>query len=147
MGPGKSACVYRSNPDGRKTGYPETERQASVSAHFCGALNGVRSSAEIQLHEPISIARRGSAVKLILSNGECESHAPIASLVRAVVQARTWSEWIVAGKVRNLEELAAKASLNKRHASRILRLAALSPTLYEAILVYSCSSTKMARVT
>jgi len=34
-----------------------------------------------------------------------------------------------------LEELAAKASLNKRYASRILRLAALSPTLYEAILV------------
>jgi hypothetical protein len=41
---------------------------------------------------------------------------------------------VVSGKVRNLEELAAKASLNKRDASRILRLAALSPTLYEAIL-------------
>jgi hypothetical protein len=33
-----------------------------------------------------------------------------------------------------LEELSAKASLNKRYASRILRLAALSPKLYEAIL-------------
>jgi site-specific DNA recombinase len=91
-------------------------------------------STEIQLHEPISVARRGSAVKLILSKAESESDAPIASLVRAVVQARTWSEWIVAGKVRNLEELAAKAGLNKRYAPRILRLAALSPTLYEAIL-------------
>jgi site-specific DNA recombinase len=92
------------------------------------------SSTEIQLHEAISFARRGSVVKLILSNGECRSDAPIASLVRAVVQARTWSEWIVSGKVRNLKELAAKAGLNKRYASRILRLAALSPTLYEAIL-------------
>ena len=62
------------------------------------------------------------------------SDAPIASLVRAVVQARTWSDWIVSGNVKNLEQLAAKAGLNKRYASRILRLAALSPTLYEAIL-------------
>ena len=36
--------------------------------------------------------------------------------------------------MRNLEELAANAGLNKRYASRILRLAALSPKLYEAIL-------------
>jgi site-specific DNA recombinase len=89
---------------------------------------------EVQLREPISFARRGSAVKLILSNGDGMSDAPIASLVRAVVQARTWSDWIVSGNVKNLEQLAAKAGLNKRYASRILRLAALSPTLYEAIL-------------
>jgi hypothetical protein len=107
---------------------------AELCKDLLGELLSADSSAEIQLHEPISVARRGSAVKLILSNGECESDAPIASLVRAVVQARTWSEWIVAGKVRNLEELAAKASLNKRYASRIFRLAALSPKLYEAIL-------------
>jgi site-specific DNA recombinase len=99
-----------------------------------GEVRSGDSSTEIQLHEQISFARRGSAVKLVLSNGECKSAPPIASLVRAVVQARTWSEWIVSGKVRNLEQLAAKAGLNKRYASRILRLAALSPTLYEAIL-------------
>jgi site-specific DNA recombinase len=89
---------------------------------------------EIQLREPISLARRGSAVKLILSNGDCKSDAPIASLVRAVVQARTWSDWIVSGNVKNLEQLAVKSGLNKRYASRILRLAALSPKLYEAVL-------------
>ena len=108
--------------------------RAELCKDLLGEVLSADSSAEIPLHEPISVARRGSAVKLILSNGECKSDAPVASLVRAVVQARTWSEWIVAGKVRNLEELAAKASLNKRYASRILRLAALSPTLYEAIL-------------
>ncbi|WP_353062259.1 hypothetical protein RBB77_13215 [Tunturibacter psychrotolerans] len=71
---------------------------------------------------------------MILSKGECKSGAPIASLVRAAVLARTWSDWIVSGDVKNLEQLAAKAGLNKRYTSRILRLAALSPTLYEAIL-------------
>jgi hypothetical protein len=102
--------------------------------NFLGEVRSGGSSIKIQLREPISFARRGSAVKLILSNGECKSDAPIASLVRAVVQARTWSEWIVSGKVRTLEELAANAGLNKRYASRILRLAAMSPALYEAIL-------------
>jgi hypothetical protein len=107
---------------------------AELCKDLLGEVLPADTSAEIQLHEPISVARRGSATKLILSNGERKSDAPIASLVRAVVQARTWSEWIVAGKIGNLEELAAKASLNKRYASRILRLAALSPKLYEAIL-------------
>jgi site-specific DNA recombinase len=101
---------------------------------FLGDLRPGNSLVEIQLREPISFARRGSAVKLILSNGDGKSDTPIASLVRAVVQARTWSDWIVSGNVRNLEQLAAKAGLNNRYASRILRLAALSPTLYEAIL-------------
>ncbi|WP_260735512.1 recombinase family protein [Tunturiibacter lichenicola] len=105
-----------------------------LSKSFLGDVPKGGSLIKIQLREPISFARRGSAVKLILSNGDSKSDAPIASLVRAVVQARTWSDWIVSGKVRNLDQLAEKAGLNKRYASRILRLAALSPTLYEAIL-------------
>jgi site-specific DNA recombinase len=98
---------------------------AELCKDLLGDVRSGDSSTEIQLHEPISFARRGTAVKLILSNGECKSETPIASLVRAVVQARTWSEWIVSGKVRNLAELAAKAGLNKRYAARLLRLAAL----------------------
>ena len=58
----------------------------------------------------------------------------IPSLVRAVTQARTWSEWIVDGKVMTMRELAAKAGLNRHYTSRILRLAALSPQLVDAIL-------------
>jgi site-specific DNA recombinase len=91
-------------------------------------------SEQIELCEPLLIARRGSEVRLILSNGEHKSNEPIPSLVRAVVQARTWSEWIAAGTVRTLDELAQKTGLNKRYAARILRLAALSPDLYDAII-------------
>jgi site-specific DNA recombinase len=107
---------------------------AQLYKSFLGNVRPGDSPIDIELREPISFARRGSEVKLILSNGECMSGASIASLVHAVVQARTWSDWIVSGDVKNLEQLAAKAGLNKRYASRILRLAALSPTLYEAIL-------------
>jgi hypothetical protein len=56
------------------------------------------------------------------------------SLVRAVTQAHTWTQWIVGGKVKTMRELASKASLNRHYTSRILRLAVLSPQLVDAIL-------------
>lgn len=54
-----------------------------------------KASISIELREPLLIARRGSEVRLILSSGEHQPNEPIPSLVRAVVQARSWSEWIV----------------------------------------------------
>lgn len=93
-----------------------------------------KSSASIELREPLLIARRGSEVRLILSSSEQQLNEPIPSLVRAVVQARSWSEWIVAGEVSTLNELAKKAGLTRQYTSRILRLAALSPQLVDAIL-------------
>jgi site-specific DNA recombinase len=88
----------------------------------------------IELREPLQVARRGSEVRLILENGEQQEQVSIPSLVRAVTQARTWTEWIVDGKVKTMRELAAMAGLNRHYASRILRMAALSPQLVDAIL-------------
>jgi site-specific DNA recombinase len=80
------------------------------------------------------VARRGSEVRLILEDGEQQAQETIPTLVRAVIQAHTWSEWIIDGKVRTMRELAAKAGLNRHYTSRILRKAALSPQLVDAIL-------------
>jgi site-specific DNA recombinase len=88
----------------------------------------------IELREPLQVARRGSEVRLILENGEQQTQDSIPSLVRAVTQARAWTEWIIDGKVRTMRELASKAGLNRHYASRILRMAALSPQLVDAIL-------------
>jgi site-specific DNA recombinase len=88
----------------------------------------------IELCEPLQIARRGREVRLILENGEQQEQDSIPSLVRAVTQARTWTEWIIDGKVKTMRELAAMAGLNRHYASRILRMAALSPQLVDAIL-------------
>lgn len=93
----------------------------------------VDESGLIELREPLQVIRRGSEVRLILENGGQEQEA-IPSLVRAVTQARTWSEWIIDGKVKTMRELAAKAGLNRHYASRILRLAALSPQLVDAVI-------------
>jgi site-specific DNA recombinase len=88
----------------------------------------------IELREPLQVARRGSEVRLILENGEQQTEDTIPSLVRAITQARTWTEWIVDGEVKTMRELASKAGLNRHYASRILRMAALSPQLVDAIL-------------
>ena len=88
----------------------------------------------IELREPLQIARRGSEVRLILENGEQQTQDSTPSLVRAVTQARTWTEWIISGKVRTMRELASKAGLNRHYTSRILRMAVLSPQLVDAIL-------------
>jgi site-specific DNA recombinase len=93
----------------------------------------VDESGLIELREPLRVIRRGSEVRLILENGGQEQEA-IPSLVRAVTQARIWSEWIIDGKVKTMRELAAKAGLNRHYASRILRLAALSPQLVDAVI-------------
>jgi hypothetical protein len=91
-------------------------------------------SGSIELREPLQVARRGSEVRLILENTEQQTQDAIPSLVRAVTQARTWTEWIVDGKVKTMRELAERAGLNRHYTSRILRMAALSPQLVDAIL-------------
>jgi ParB-like chromosome segregation protein Spo0J len=53
--------------------------------------------------------------------------------VHAVHEARTWAGWIAQGKVTTLKELAERAGRSRRHTSRVLRLAALSPALSESI--------------
>jgi site-specific DNA recombinase len=96
--------------------------------------SNVEQNGLIELREPLQVARRGSEVRLILENGEQQIEDTIPSLVRAVTQARTWTEWIIDGKVKTMRELASKAGLNRHYTSRILRLAALSPQLVDAIL-------------
>ena len=107
--------------------------KSELSKELLGKSN-VEQSGLIELREPLQIARRGSEVRLILENGEEQTEGSIPSLVRAVTQARTWTEWIIDGKVKTMRELASKAGLNRHYASRILRLAALSPQLVDAIL-------------
>ncbi len=88
----------------------------------------------IVLKEHFYVARRGSEARLILSDGRGTHDDPIPSLIGAIVQARTWADWIVIGKVVTLRELAQKAGRSRQYATRILRLAALSPELVDLVL-------------
>jgi hypothetical protein len=53
--------------------------------------------------------------------------------VRAIARSLQWRERIVAGDIHSKEELAAEAGLNASYVGRILRIAALSPDLVDAV--------------
>lgn len=89
----------------------------------------------IVLEERFTIARRGGEARLILSDGKGSGKVPVPSLIGAIVQARTWAEWIISGKVVTLGELARKAGRSRQYTTRILRLTALCPDLVDCLFV------------
>lgn len=106
----------------------------SVQNELLGDHCGQVEDDPIVLTEPFYVSRRGSEARLILSDGRGTHEDPIPSLIGAIVQARTWADWIVAGKVVRLGELARKAGRSRQYTTRVLRLAALSPELVDNIL-------------
>ena len=87
----------------------------------------------ITLRAPCHFAKRGAEVRLILASGAQHQSRPVPSLVRAVAQAKTWSEWIIKGEVCTMRQLAKRTGLHRKYVSRLLNLAILSPDLTEAI--------------
>ena len=108
--------------------------RAAVQTELLGEIHRHQAGEAIVLEERFTIARRGGEARLTLSDEKDRSGEPIPSLIGAIVQARTWAEWIISGKVVTLEELARKAGRSQQYATRILRLAALSPKVADAIL-------------
>ena len=105
-----------------------------LAGELLGEEVGSGASPEsITLEAPFEVARRGNEVRLILAYGS-QASQPVESLVHAVYEARTWAGWIAQGKVTTLKELAERAGHSRQHTSRVLRLAALSPALSDAIL-------------
>ena len=60
---------------------------------------------------------------------------PSRVLSKAIVTAHGWRERILAGEICSIKQLAAEARLNARCAGRILRLAALSPSLVDDVVL------------
>jgi site-specific DNA recombinase len=92
-----------------------------------------RCEGSITLRAPCHFAKRGAEVRLILASGAQHQSRPVPSLVRAVAQAKTWSEWIMKGEVCTMRQLAKRTGLHRKYVSRLLNLATLSPALTEAI--------------
>jgi site-specific DNA recombinase len=105
-----------------------------LRSELLGNDNGAASDDLIQLSAALLIRRRGSEVRLVLENGEPSEAKPIPSLTKAVTWSRHWAEQIVSGKLVTMDDLARSAGVNKIHARRMLRCAALSPDLTAQIL-------------
>jgi site-specific DNA recombinase len=91
---------------------------------------------ETNLRAPCHFAKRGNEVRLILESGAAQQSSPDAALVRAVLRAKTWYEWIAKGEVCTMRELAKRAGFHRKYVSRLLNLAVLSPEVTEAIITH-----------
>ncbi len=88
------------------------------------------------LDHPISarIKRSGMAVRLISSNGaRAIEHQPDATLIRLVVQSRTWWARLANGNI-DVATLAREEGVSASWMTRVVRLAFLAPEVVEAIL-------------
>jgi hypothetical protein len=82
-----------------------------------------------------TLARRRGELRLVLPDSRVDTSQSPSPLLKAIVTAHGWRERIVAGEVYSIEQLAAEAKLNPRYAARILRLAALSPSLVDDVVL------------
>ena len=88
---------------------------------------------KIDLWCPFQIKRRGSEVRIVLSNGPPETRS-VPPLGRAIARAHDWAEEIAAGKIETMGELVQYSGLTRFYVRQLLRCAVLSPELTEALL-------------
>ena len=86
------------------------------------------------LSQPYTPARRGSELRLVLPPAQAETVEPNPSLLKAIVRAHQWRQRIIDGEIHSKEQLAQETNLTASYVTRILRLAALSPRIIEAIV-------------
>ena len=81
-----------------------------------------------------TLARRRGELRLVLPGSHVDPSKSTSSLLKAIVTAHGWRQRIIAGEIYSIEQLASQANLSPRYASRILRIAALSPHWVDAVI-------------
>ena len=82
---------------------------------------------------PMQIKRRSVEMRLIIKgNGRPARRADLA-LLKAVARAHQWSEDLLSGRVRSIEEIAEREQVGARYVRRLMRLAFLAPKIVERI--------------
>lgn len=96
---------------------------------------------KIHLTIPSSFKRRGSrrliiAPDISIIDGRELPKEPIKDekLIKTLVRAFQWQEWIDTGKYSDIKELAQKEKTESTYAARVIRLTLLAPDIIESIL-------------
>jgi hypothetical protein len=93
------------------------------------------SDGAIELTAAVSIKRHGVGTRLVLLDAQHNHPARCdPALVKAIARGRAWSDELVSGRARSLQELAKRDGISRRYIRRLVGLAFLSPQLVEAIL-------------
>jgi site-specific DNA recombinase len=82
---------------------------------------------------PLQMKRRGVELRLVLEGGSGPSRIDLPML-RAVARARRWSDELISGQARSVDEIARREGLDRRSVRRLLPLGFLSPRVVEAIV-------------
>jgi hypothetical protein len=94
------------------------------------------SRSTLDLTFPCSLRRRGQTLTLQIEGSARSTSldSNTIQLIEAVATAHLWWEEISTGQVASLRQLAEREGINVSHASRLIRLAFLSPTLVRQVL-------------
>jgi hypothetical protein len=95
-----------------------------------------RRGEEFLLSLPRASRFRGGRMGVYATDGDrlTPSGKPDPSLIKALVRAHAWMQRLIAGTVSSIDALAVEVKQERRHVSRILRLASLSPSITSAML-------------
>jgi len=111
--------------------------QLSITLHSTalGALLDVDTTNEtIELAVPGRLKRSGHVTRLIQGNGSTAAPVVDRTLVRAIVQGRSWWRELQSNTEMTIEDLARREGKTAAYIVRIVRLAFLSPKMLKSII-------------
>jgi DNA invertase Pin-like site-specific DNA recombinase len=82
---------------------------------------------------PRRMKRRGVEMRLIIDGDATLAARVDLPLLKATARAYRWSDDLVSGRVRSIEQIAKRERLTGRYVRRVMRLAFLAPKIVEAI--------------
>jgi hypothetical protein len=80
----------------------------------------------------MQMKRRGVEMRIVLQGDSNPTRVDLP-LLKAVARARRWSDELLSGRVRSVDELAKRERLDSRSVRRLIPLGFLSPRIVEAI--------------
>jgi len=132
-GPRARAALLRDLIAGIRLG--ENQVSITLSSKAVGALLGVRTANEIiELVVAGRLKRSGHVMRLIQRNGSTAAPIVDSTLVKAIVQGRSWWRELQSDTGMTVEGLARREGKTAAYIVRIVRLAFLSPGILKSII-------------
>jgi site-specific DNA recombinase len=82
---------------------------------------------------PMQIKRRGVEMRLVIKGNGTPAPRADRALLKAVARAHQWSDDLLSGRARSIEEIAERQRVGARYVRRLTRLAFLAPKIVEMI--------------
>jgi hypothetical protein len=96
------------------------------------ASEGVDHALTISRDIPMQMKRRGIEMRLVIG-GERPGRVD-QSLLKTIIRAHKWFNDLVAGRAKNMTEIALQEGVDRSYVSRVMNLAFLSPDITESII-------------